>query len=76
MNAVHMIHDVVGLNRSLSLCGVSKTTWYYTPTPRNVSPDPEILETMQKIGLKRPTYIWDKTYGCTSLTRVEPSHQS
>lgn len=56
MNAVHMIHDVVGLNRSLSLCGVSKTTWYYTPTPRNVSPDPEILEVVQKIGLKRPTY--------------------
>lgn len=56
MNAVRIIHDVVGLNRSLSLCGVSKTAWYHTSKPRDVSPDPEILDTVQKIAPARPTY--------------------
>ena len=56
MNAVRIIHDVVGLNRSLLFCGVSKTAWYYTSKPRDVSPDPEILDTVQKIAPARPTY--------------------
>ncbi len=56
MNAARIIHDVLDLNRSLALCGVSKTARYYAPTPRNVSSDPEVLEIVQKIAPKRPTY--------------------
>lgn len=56
MNAVRIIHDVVGMNRSLSLCGVSKTAWYHTSKPRDVSPDPEVLDTVQRIAPARPTY--------------------
>ena len=43
MNAVRMMLRVVGLNKALSLCGVSKKAWYYTPKPRVVPPDPEML---------------------------------
>ena len=56
MNAVRMMFGVVGLNRALSLCGVSKKAWYYTPKPRVVTPDPEVLEMVQKISPERPTY--------------------
>ena len=49
-----------GLNKTFRLCGMSKKAWYYTPQPRNVSPDPEVQDMVQdmvqKIGLKRPTY--------------------
>ena len=30
MNAVRMVREVMGLNRELLLCGVSKKAWYYT----------------------------------------------
>ncbi len=44
MNAAAMMRDVIGLNRSLRLCGVSKKTWYYKPSPRDMHPDPEVLD--------------------------------
>ena len=56
MNAVRMVHGAMGLNRALLLCGVSKKAWYYTPSPRNVSPDPQVQEMVRKIGPARPTY--------------------
>ena len=56
MNAVRMMLGTVSLNKALSLCGVSKKAWYYTPKPRDVPPDPEVLETVQKISHERPTY--------------------
>ena len=56
MNAVRMMLGVVDLNEALSLCGVSKKAWYYTPKPRVVRPDPEVLEVVQKISSERPTY--------------------
>ena len=56
MNAVRSIRDVVGLNKALQLCGVSKKVWYYTPRPRDISPDPLVQETVQKISPARPTY--------------------
>ena len=56
MNAARMMQGAVGLNRALLLCGVSKKAWYYTPRPRNVSPDPEVRDMVQKIGPARPTY--------------------
>ena len=56
MNAARMVQEVMGLNRALLLCGVSKKAWYYTPSPRNVSPDPQVQEMIQKIGPERPTY--------------------
>ena len=56
MNAARMVRETTGLNRALLLCGVSKKAWYYTPRPRNVSPDPQVQETVQKIGPERPTY--------------------
>ena len=56
MNAVRSIQDVVGLNKALYLCGVSKKMWYYTPRPRDVSPDPLVQEMVQKISPARPTY--------------------
>ena len=56
MNAVRMMLGAVGLNKALSLCGVSKRAWHYTPKPRVVPPDPEVLEMVQKISPERPTY--------------------
>ena len=56
MNAARMVQEVMGLNRALLLCGVSKKAWYHTPRPRNVSPDPQVQEMIQKIGPARPTY--------------------
>ena len=50
MNAVRMVQGVMGLNRALLLCGVSKKAWYYAPRPRNVSPDHEAREMVQRIG--------------------------
>ena len=41
MNAARAVQEVMGLNRALLLCRVSKKEWYYTPGPRNVSPDPK-----------------------------------
>ena len=35
---------------------MSKKAWYYNPSPRNVSPDPQVQEMVQKIGPARPTY--------------------
>ena len=56
MSAVRMMCDVVGLNRSLLLCGVSKKMWYYTPKPRDIAPDPVVSDMVQKIAPMRPTY--------------------
>ena len=39
MNATLMMYDVVGLNRFLRMCGVSKRAVYHVPKPRNVPPD-------------------------------------
>ena len=56
MNAARMMQGMVSLNRALLLCGVSKKAWYYIPKPRNVSPDPQVQEMVQKVGPIRPTY--------------------
>ena len=56
MNAVRMMCDVVGLNRSLRMCGVSKRAWYHVPKPRNVTPDPEVRDAILRIAPQRPTY--------------------
>ena len=56
MNAVRMIQDVMSLNKALRLCEVSKKAWYYAPTPRIISPDPQVQEMVQSIAPKRPTY--------------------
>ena len=56
MNAVRMMRDVVGLNRSLRMCGVSKKSWYHVPKPRNVPPDPEVRDAILRIAPQRPTY--------------------
>ncbi len=56
MKAVRTMHGTVSLNKALLLCGVSEKAWYYTARSRNVSPDPEVQEMIQKIGPARPTY--------------------
>ena len=56
MNAARTVREAMGLNRALLLCGVSKKAWHYTPRPRNVSPDPQVQEMIQRIGPARPTY--------------------
>ena len=56
MNAACKVQEVMGFNRELLLCDVSKEAWHYTPSPRNVSPDPQVQEMNQKICPARPTY--------------------
>ena len=56
MSAVSMMQDVVGLNRSLALCGVSKSAWYREPVPRNIPPDPAVTDAVRRIAGSRPTY--------------------
>ena len=58
MNAVHVVREMVGLSRAPLLCGVSKRVMVlHPPRPRNMSPDPEVQEMIQKIGPARPTYV-------------------
>ncbi len=56
MKAVRTMHGTVSLNKALLLCGVSKKARYCTTRSRNVSPDPEVREMIQKIGPARPAY--------------------
>ena len=56
MSSVRMIQDILGLNRSLELCGVSKKAWYYTPMPRHIQPDPAVQKAVIDIAPQRPTY--------------------
>ena len=56
MSAVRMVRDVLGLNRSLRLCGVSKKAWYHAPRPRDIPPDPAVREAVLRIAPARPTY--------------------
>ncbi len=56
MKAVGTTHGTVSLNKALLLCGVSKKARYYTAGSRNVSPNPEVREMIQKIGPARPAY--------------------
>ena len=51
-----MVRDVLGLNRSLRLCGVSKKAWYHAPRPRDIPPDPAVQEAVREIAPERPTY--------------------
>ena len=44
MNAACTVQEVMGLSRALLLCGVSKKTWYYAASPKNVSLDPQVQE--------------------------------
>ena len=57
MNAVRVVREMVGLSRAPLLCGVSKRVMVLHPRPRNMSPDPEVQEMIQKIGPARPTYV-------------------
>jgi len=56
MMAVKELSKTMSLNRSLSLVGVSKTMWYYSKSPRNISIDPTVTDVVQRIGTARPTY--------------------
>ena len=56
MSSVRMVHEKMGLNRSLFLCGVSKKTWYYTKRPRDIPPDPDVFGAVYQIATQRPTY--------------------
>ena len=39
-----------------SISGVSKKMWYYTPHPRNVSLNPNVVNAVKRISVQRPTY--------------------
>ena len=56
MSAVSIMHDIIGLNKSLRLCGVSKKAWYYTASPRDIPPDPQVQDAILNISSSRPTY--------------------
>lgn len=56
MTAVKELTKHISLNKSLFLVGISKTRWYYSKSPRNISTDPTVTNVVQKIGNQRPTY--------------------
>ncbi len=56
MSAVSIMHDIIGLNKSLRLCGVSKKAWYYTASPRDIPPDPQVQDAILNISSSRSTY--------------------
>ena len=56
MSAVSLMQDIVGLNKSLLLCGVSKKAWYYTASPRDIPPDAQLQDAILDISSSRPTY--------------------
>lgn len=56
MTAVKQMKQSMSLAKSLFYCGLSKFSWYYTKTPRNIPLNKDVTKTVQKIGTKRPTY--------------------
>ena len=48
--------QVMGLNKALKYCGLSKCAWYYAKKPRDMPIDPDIVEHIKEIGTKRSTY--------------------
>ncbi len=46
----------MSLAKSLFYCGLPKSFWYYTKTPRNIPLNKGVTETVQKIGNQRPIY--------------------
>ena len=54
--AVLEASDVMGLNKALKYCGLSKSAWYYTKKPRDIPIDSDMVEHIKEIATKRPTY--------------------
>ncbi len=56
MTAVKELVTYYTLNKSLSLIGLSKSSWYYTEKKRHIPLDPGVTKKVQEIGNKRHTY--------------------
>ena len=56
MTAVKQMKQSMSLAKSLFYCGLPKSSWYYSKTPRNIPLNKDVTKTVQKIGSKRPTY--------------------
>lgn len=58
MTVIRQLSEHISLNKSLSLAGVSKSSWYYccSAKPRNIQLNKTVSDTVQRIGSKRPTY--------------------
>ena len=56
MNAVKSMQKQMSLSKSLRYAGVSKCMWYHKPKPREIELNQDIVDAVQKISVKRPTY--------------------
>ena len=50
------MRQFMSLTKSLFYCGISKSSWYYAKSPRNIPLNKTVTDTVQKIGSVRPTY--------------------
>ena len=56
MKAAKQLNKQMSLSKSLKYTGVSRCMWYYTPKPRDIPLNEEVVDMVRKIGTKRPTY--------------------
>ena len=56
MKAAKQLNKQLSLRKSLQYTGVSKKMWYYTPHPRDVSLNPNVVKAVKRISVQRPTY--------------------
>ena len=56
MTVAKSLTTKLSLRKSLLLAGVSKTAWYYTKKPRSIALNKTVSQTVQRIGINRPTY--------------------
>ena len=56
MKAATQLNKQISLLKSLKYSGVSRCMWYYKSRPRNIPLDKDIVATVRKISLRRPTY--------------------
>ena len=50
------MQEQMSLRRSLKYAGVSRRQWYYEPAPREIAPNPDVVDAVRRISRRRPTY--------------------
>ncbi len=56
LSAAKLMQDQLSLRRSLECAGVSMRQWYYEHRPREIVLDPDVVDAVRRIGMRRSTY--------------------
>jgi hypothetical protein len=55
-SVARQITKQMSLRKSLFYTAISRSMWYYSKKPRNISLNQTIVQSVQKIGAARPSY--------------------